>query len=123
MIKKEVNSSHNLVFLNARKYDVAVGIVGMLNGKPPVPIVKAHYSDIESIKARVSELLSEAGIKPTDKEAIRFVYEKLGGGVMTKEKQAKLKERADEVNLIVKKKKEKEEKETEEKSEEDDDDE
>lgn len=92
----------DILFTDSTKYKRALGIVGMIQGKPATAHLKSEYSaDLDNagnsslgdLIGKFKVLLDGAAVDAKDTDAaVLFVYKKLGGGVTTHARAAKVKE-------------------------------
>jgi len=80
-----------IFFENQDKLQRAQEILGFFGTKPP------KTEEEIRMKARFAELLATSSIKPDDKNALQFVYEKLGGLVRTEKEHAEAEAKKEEI--------------------------
>mgnify|MGYP001560455761 CR=1 FL=1 len=80
-----------IYFENPDKLQRAQDIIALFGAKPP------KTEEENRMKSRFAELLSTAGLKADDKNAIRFIYEKLGGLIRTEEEHKAVEEKKEEI--------------------------
>lgn len=80
-----------MIFVNQDKFKRAQDIVALFGNKPP------KTEEETRVRARFADLLATNGIKPESKDALQFVYEKLGGLVRTEEEQKEVEEQKEEI--------------------------
>lgn len=80
------------VFVNDQKKERAEEILRLVTGKKV-----ALTDDEQDRKSRFAQHLASADIDPTSKEALAFIYEKLGGLVRTEAEEKKAKEKKERI--------------------------
>lgn len=89
-----------VIFVNSNKFERATEIVALVSGKrvPRKPVEAER-------KQHWSEIMAESDVNPKAESAVRFVYEKLGGLVRTRDEQAEADRKAAEARKQNKKRK------------------
>lgn len=75
----------NLIFVNQEKYKRAVAIVDVLSRQ-------AKNTEEAELKEKFTRILSEAKVDSEGDEAVKFVYETLGGLIRTTDEQEEVEE-------------------------------
>ncbi len=93
MTTKTNKVDSDIIFNNPSKHARAIGILALVNSNQATPAIKSEYSTVESreeLKQKFVSILAENDIDPKGKDALMFVYKKLGGSVMTYEKKQRI---------------------------------